>query len=1121
MMLKETLAAMGGVVLLVVAFFAVATVATTAEIYFSSDKNGQIRVTSIQEGQQIWICVYDPDQNIDCDLRDKIWTDVRVFDPNTGAYIVWNSYSKADPDGSPSGYAGGDGSVSKGNYLDETGADTGLFTSNTPFQIGRRENYANAEENTHVVGQLDTSADNPAGVSDFQWGNYLYAYAGTRGWFAPGPTFKTGLMPSDLTPVMPSGWDSATSNEDYLVGRFQNLDTLVGIYQDPNDTSDVAVMVGKITSTQATISWDREVYKDQRSAATITVKDLDENLNCNAVEYVPVFVIINPGSWNPEVGSPINSFCMLKSTGGVTPDGTPAGTPLSQPIRWYNIYNSAIGAQYPQNSQPRSTGAYYLEYPTKTSSPGSISFFGTTDPNGFCRVMFYAQETGVSTGVFQLNLNDIAVDLGFTTLNVRDVLAAYYLDPNDFSDFHIATAYIEENVSSITSLTDAERHVQSTYWIGRDPLYVQVIDGNANVDACCPEPVVVHVCDPHSEDDNEWLSADEMSSNSPIFFTNAGIELLPVWDALGNGLSRDTGGYQLQVGNWKIEAFNSDNVCVRYNDVSYARAANPGTALIIGDSVVVASHGTVLISVTGMPQGGMASMEVDVGGMTYNTSKISNVTIAPLSGFIVSASEFNDATGKGRFVIANANSGVVAGAVASLTFTVSGSLASGDLTFDKTHVSLGSAMNTMITGWQLVTGKTYYTNVGIIDRVRVANDVSFAQMEIGDTQVYDGSKTEMYFLDRQGNRIFGYVNSDCVFVEVVDPDQNEDSYRRERIDAYWDGGQNIPFGPVATKNFGCNLTPGDLHPINPLLGKTNIFNDYPPTSAAAGNIAHAGWAQLYILNPRNGRWAIVDFLETGVDTGDFVSATCIDLTSQYDCVPTLGMKPGDTIIAVYQDPSNHADSAWISIKVGIGGASMAQASSTLFVDAEGNKIESYFESDDVYAKVVDLSHVGESQLLGAVSISGKTYDLTPLAGEQSDTFITEAISMSDLGAKAGDTLTATYIDPTDPADTSSATTQVTASALSVTNFYAGPNPFSATVDFAYHGTGIARTFSVAVYDLSGHLVWNDEATNVSKVTWDGTNQRGSTVANGAYIYVVMATDGMHTFRSKGTVFINR
>jgi len=512
--------------------------------------------------------------------------------------------------------------------------------------------------------------------------------------------------------------------------------------------------------------------------------------------------------------------------------------------------------------------------------------------------------------------------------------------------------------------------------------------------------------------------------------------------------------------------------------------------------------------------------------MTYTIPKISNVTIAPLSGFTLLSKQFDDTTGKGRFVIANANGGVVAGAVAEIKFTVTGSVDASDITFHKPKISLGSAANTTITGWQLITGKTYYTNVGIIDHVRVANDVSFAQMQVGNTEVYDGSTVNMYFLDRQGNRVSGYVNSDCVFVEVVDLDQDEDQYRRERIDGFWDGGQNVPFGPQALNTFHCEDTLTQTNSINTLLGDTNIFNNSPAGSAASitgdgTTVAHAGWAKLYVLNPRNGRWATVDLLETGVATGDFVSVTCINLTMQYSCVPTLGVRPGDTIIAVYQDPSNHSDSAWISIKVGIGGASTAQASSTLFVDAEGNEIESYFENDDAYVKVVDPSHAGASKLLSAVSISEETYDLAPLVGEQPDTFITEAISMSDLGAKAGDTLTATYIDPTDPTDTSLATALVIASALSVTDFYAGPNPFSATVDFAYHGTGIAKTFSVAVYDLSGHLVWNNEATNVAKVTWDGINERGASLANGAYIYVVMAADGTNTFRGKGTVFINR
>ncbi|MCK4682567.1 gliding motility-associated C-terminal domain-containing protein, partial [Candidatus Bipolaricaulota bacterium] len=122
---------------------------------------------------------------------------------------------------------------------------------------------------------------------------------------------------------------------------------------------------------------------------------------------------------------------------------------------------------------------------------------------------------------------------------------------------------------------------------------------------------------------------------------------------------------------------------------------------------------------------------------------------------------------------------------------------------------------------------------------------------------------------------------------------------------------------------------------------------------------------------------------------------------------------------------------------------------------------------------------------------------------------------------AGSSITATYTDPTDPTDTSSDTIDIIASELAVTDFYAGPNPFEDEVTFAYHGTGIATTFTVAVYDLSGHVVWTAEEANVTEITWNGTNEVGAALANGAYIYMVMATDGTNTFTGKGTVFINK
>jgi hypothetical protein len=408
----------------------------------------------------------------------------------------------------------------------------------------------------------------------------------------------------------------------------------------------------------------------------------------------------------------------------------------------------------------------------------------------------------------------------------------------------------------------------------------------------------------------------------------------------------------------------------------------------------------------------------------------------------------------------------------------------------------------------------------LISRFRNDNDVSFDLMEIADTQVYDGTTVQMYFLDRQGNRVSGYVNSDCVFIEVIDDDQNEDILRRERIDAYWDGMQNAPFGPLAMTWLDCGV-PNEVqtHPVNPLLGHVDMFDNNVPAGT------NGTCPKIYVLNPRNGRWAPVDLLETGVSTGDFISVICVDLVDPEVCPTQLGVLPDDTIIAVYQDPSNHSDSAWVCIKVGCGGGGTppGQASTTKFTDVDGNVVTQYTDADDVYVKVIDPSHAGAASLLAAVEIDGDNFDLAPLAGATNDTFITAAISMADLGVGAGDSITATYTDPTDPTDTSSDTVSIVSAELDVVGFIAKPNPFDDEVTFAFAegSSGLATEFTVSIYDLSGHLVKSLSAENADEVTWDGTNAAGLSLANGAYIYVAMATDGTDTFTGKGTVFIKR
>jgi len=1018
------------ITLLFVAAFSVAILASDAELYFSSDKNGENRVTQVSEGDEIWIVVQDPDEDIDCDVRDKIWTDIKVMDTKTGAHIVWRSYfdqNGADTDGDGAGdalhgdidyvphqghFPGATAGWLGGDFLEETNAATGLFVSRRPFQIGTRISYSNdGRQYTHVVGPY-TGAGPNVEPTDFEWGNYLYAetdgndYGDDRIWVDRAGGFVLAVEGAGFDDRIPrvTAWDAsavaylppgvAGANEhDYMLGRFENMDTLIGMYVDQNDASDVAITMGKISDTEATVRWGVEVYSDANEAAALIVEDADENVSCNDIDRIPVFVIVNPGSWNPQVPTSATDFCELKRYGGV---GDLLGTVLDSPLVWYTMYDSGlttvdVNLAGDGSDQPNVDGTYYIDYPVEGDN--NVTSFDTASASGVTRVMFYAEETGVDTGVFQLNFNSLLEDLGFNSLNVRDVLVAYYLDPNDQDDFALALAYIEEKQHSSLRFTDASHADEEVFWLGRDPVYIEVTDSNANTDACCPETVIVHVCDPHEVDDVEYLILDELSSNSPVFFTNVGMKLISVWDAMGTGDPAAHGGYSLQLDNWSLEAFNEDSVYVRYNDVIY--------------------------------------VERDIYALGDADTATPGAVFGPR-----------------------------------------------------------------------------------IERVRSANDVSFAVFEVGDTQVYDGETVTMYFLDRSGSRVTGYVNSDCVFVEVVDPDQDEDQNRRERLSGFWDGfrigtmnGQELPFGPVDdpdNHNGDCGYFDIDPHPVNTLLGDTNIHNS-------------GSYAKLYVFNPRNGRWAPFDLLETGMDSGSFVSVSCIDLVSQYDCVPSLGVLPGDTLIAVYQDPSNHSDIAWISIKVAIGGA-VAYGSSTTFTDEAGHAVAAYVVGDPMYVKVVDTSLSDAGTIPDAVTIDGVTYDLMPLAGASAGTFITGPIELPVL---PGETVTATYVDPMDPTDESTASVQIVALELCVDSFYTAPNPFSDIVSFAYWGEGMAETMTVVVYDLSGNAVWRNTAENVLSIEWSGHTEDGKLLANGPYLYAIAATGGEQVFTDKGTLFIYR
>jgi hypothetical protein len=193
-------------------------------------------------------------------------------------------------------------------------------------------------------------------------------------------------------------------------------------------------------------------------------------------------------------------------------------------------------------------------------------------------------------------------------------------------------------------------------------------------------------------------------------------------------------------------------------------------------------------------------------------------------------------------------------------------------------------------------------------------------------------------------------------------------------------------------------------------------------------------------------------------------------------------------------------------------------SSLTFVDATGEAVAAYIEGEPIYVKVTDPSVADAGTLPDAVTIDGMSYDLAPLAGAATGTFITMPIN---LATAAGDTITATYTDPSDPNDTSSGSVLIVAGEFAVDRFFATPTPFADEVTFAFAGSGLPEEFSVAVYDLRWHHVWSATATNVLSLTWDGRNDEGELMANGAYFYVVTASGGDDVFTAEDKLFILR
>ncbi len=982
----------------------VAVLASTAwgfEPYFSNAA-GQ-KLGTVWEGQQIYIAIKDPEKGA-CGI-DQFQADLTVFDFKTGAHFI----------------------IQGAWFRELGGIGSGLYflvqqrnsNSKVAIQVGARFDYTQIPEGqTHIMGRISPAplaldGDNGAITYTGGWIEGAWEYVdedvSTDGTLLVG----TGEFPErrltarvDFETAANPNTSAEPAGQTGIVGRFENNDTLILIARDRTDERNIDQDQIKIVDTVAklTAAPSRLDYGCGPACANIvvTIDDKDENLNCNEIEYVPFFVIINPGSWNPVEGAPVTNFCNLMLTGGnQTPD-----TPYNEPIRWYNIYE-------PER---------YINY-------GNAAWWNPAWAGGeaLIRAVFFAAETSVDSGVFTFdfgNLEDFQRALGFEPgdrLPAGTTIAFYYIDPNDFDDMDLATVQVGNRPLSQTFLTDANGLPVQEVRIGAGwgGLYVRVYDADADVQACCQDKVVVHICDPHNEDDSEYYVLDEISNNSGIFFSQSGIPLLPVWDAVA--------GYQLVFDDWRVQSFNEDTIFVRYNSVDYDRTYLNA----LGDGTANDDFPPAILD-----------------GMTW----------------------FEDAMG-------------------------------------------------------LATRNQYW-------------DVSFAKVKVYDTQVFDGTTHHMRFLNGQYQPVTSIPVSGSLYLEVTDLDQNEHPAMRELIFGGWNKDAASTDDDTAAAN-------EDSMPIwgrertgvfNETLGPDEPFRN--PTDTVLWETSISGIAEtvkVFMWNPQRGTWERMDLRETAVGSGIFRSTTCVLVSAASLPVPGeftpgdpmghLWSKPGDTIMAFYQDPSNHSDISIISIKVNEGGAG-GITPPTVALSVAFDRAN-YNPGDTVTITVTDEQYAGAMEIAGAAK---------PLILKKADG--TELASWTQIPAVSGQpgkfrvsyvlpanvtgTITAVYTDPLIATRTAQAQATVAAPVLtSVSDVKPVPEVFSTSTAFTVYAQpagAVPNKVTIAVYDLTGRNVATLTGTNTTTVSWNG-----GTLRNGAYIYVWTVEGGnpVQTWTDKGFVYIKR
>ncbi len=414
-------------------------------------------------------------------------------------------------------------------------------------------------------------------------------------------------------------------------------------------------------------------------------------------------------------------------------------------------------------------------------------------------------------------------------------------------------------------------------------------------------------------------------------------------------------------------------------------------------------------------------------------------------------------------------------------------------------------------------------------------DVSLAVVKVFDTQVFDGERFNLRILNGIYEPVVEIAVSGSLYVEVVDPDQNERPLMRELIFGGWN--KDAEAGEAALPGNAIGVCPSpipteeeDSAPIwdlsgnegNPDANTADLMT--PNGTLAAVNLALSSISgipatvKLVIWNAQTGNWERLDLKETGTDSGVFRSTTCVPVSGP----DSLGSSPGDTIFALYQDPSNHSDIALAMIKVSEGGAGdITPPTAGLRVAFDR---EYYHPGEPVTITLTDPAYSSAAEIAGAgvLVVEGEAretiagWDSIPAVAE--DEFQVSFVLPDDyLG-----TIRARYTDPSVPGRIAETTAEVRLAELTrVSGVVPEPQVLRDGVEFVVQAEPAGapvELLTVRVYDLTGRRVAELEGEHTSSVFWDGGSLR-----NGAYIYVAVVEDpalvAPQTF--KGFVYINR